>query len=111
MDIKGAYDHVSANYLLKIYQKLKLPKSLCFWIRSFLQDRKVQLRFDRNVQEITDIAIGIPQGSPVSPILFLIYTRFLYFKKFNTSERILNFVNDINLTILFKSIEENCQLL
>ena len=30
MDIKGAYDHVSANHLLKICQKLKLPKSLCF---------------------------------------------------------------------------------
>src|SRR5436190_21175023 len=30
MNIKEAYDHVSANHLLKICQKLKLPKSLCF---------------------------------------------------------------------------------
>src|SRR5436189_3737246 len=30
MNIKEAYDHVSANHLLKIYQKLKLSKSLCF---------------------------------------------------------------------------------
>ena len=41
IDIKEAYDHVSANHLLKICQKLKLPKSLCFWIRSFFQNRKI----------------------------------------------------------------------
>ena len=30
MDIKGAFDHVSANQLLKICQQLELPKSLCY---------------------------------------------------------------------------------
>ena len=30
MNIKEAYDHVSVNYLLKICQKLKLSKLLCF---------------------------------------------------------------------------------
>src|SRR5438034_6051093 len=73
MNIKEAYDHVSANHLLKICQKLKLPKSLCFWIRSFFQNRKVQLKFDENIQEMTDVNIVIPKGSPVSSVLFLIY--------------------------------------
>ena len=30
LDIKGAFDHVSANHLLKICQDLKLSKALCF---------------------------------------------------------------------------------
>src|SRR5947207_15538461 len=30
MNIKEAYDHVSVNYLLKICQKLKLSRLLCF---------------------------------------------------------------------------------
>jgi len=30
MNIKKAYDHVSANHLLKICQKLELSKKLCF---------------------------------------------------------------------------------
>ncbi len=111
MNVKEVFDHVSANHLLKICQKLKLPKSLCFWIRSFLQNRKVQLRFDGNTQEMTDVNIGIPQGSPVSPILFLIYIRFLLSERSNTSERILSFVDDIGLAVSSKSIEENCQLL
>ena len=41
LDIKGAFDHVSANHLLKICQDLKLPKALCFWIKSFFQNKKV----------------------------------------------------------------------
>src|SRR2546427_854203 len=111
MDIKGAYDHISANHLLKICQKLQLPKSLCFWIRSFFQNRKIQLRFDGNIQEMTNVNIGIPQGSLISPILFLIYIRFLLSKRSNTSERILSYVDDVGLAISSKSIEENCQLL
>src|SRR5947199_10492845 len=107
MDIKGAFDHVSANQMLKICQKLQLPKSLYYWIRSFLQNRKVQLKFDGNSQEMTNIEIGIPQGSPISPILFLIYIRFLFTERVNTSERILSYLDDIGLVISSKSIEEN----
>ena len=59
MDIKGAFDHVSANQILKICQKLQLPKSLCYWIRSFLQNRRIQLKFDENNQEMMNIEVGI----------------------------------------------------
>ena len=108
MDIKGAFDHVSANQMLKICQKLQLPKSLYYWIKSFLQDRKVQLKFDGNNQKMTNIEIGIPQGSSISPILFLIYIKYLFTKRSNTSERILSYLDDIGLVVSLKSIEENC---
>ena len=83
MDIKKAFDHISGNQILKICQKLQLSKSLYYWIKSFLQDRKVQLKFDGNSQKMINIKIGIPQGSLVSSILFLIYIRFLFTKKSN----------------------------
>ena len=111
MDIKGAFNHVSANQMLRICQKLQLPKSLCYWVKSFLQDRKVQLKFDGNNQKMTNIEIGIPQESPISPILFLIYIRYLFTKRSNTSERILSYLNNIELVVSLKFIEENCQLL
>ena len=98
--------------MLKICQKLQLPKSLCYWIRSFLQNRKIQLKFNGNSQKMINIDIGIPQGSPISPILFLIYIRFLFTeRKASTNERIISYLNDIELVASLKSIEENCQLL
>src|SRR5437762_5113360 len=60
---------------------------------------------------MTDVNIDISQGSSVSPVLFLIYIRFLLSERSNTSERILSYVDDVNLAVSSKSIEENCQLL
>ena len=60
---------------------------------------------------MTDVNIDIPQDSLVSSILFLIYIRFLLFERSNTSERVLSYVNDVDLVVSSKSIEENCQLL
>ena len=48
INIKRAFNHISANQILKICQKLQLSKSLCYWIKFFLQDRKIQLKFDEN---------------------------------------------------------------
>src|SRR5947207_13949168 len=60
---------------------------------------------------MTDVNIDISQDSSVSPVLFLIYIRFLLSERSNTSERILSYVDDVGLAVSSKSIEENCQLL
>jgi hypothetical protein len=39
MDIKGAFDHVSLDQLLRICQELRLSFNLCKWINSFMIDR------------------------------------------------------------------------
>ena len=56
---------------------------------------------------MTDIEIRIPQKFPVLLILFLIYIRFLFTKKSNTSERILSYLNNIELVVSLKFIEKN----
>src|SRR5204863_7411578 len=78
MNVKNAFNHVSANQLLKICQNLGLSKLLCSWIECFINNRYLQLVFDENKQEKTSIRIGIPQDSLVSLILFLIYIRNIF---------------------------------
>ena len=61
---------------------------------------------------MTNIEVGILQKSLISPILFLIYIKFLFMKrKSSINKRILSYWNDIGLVASLKSIEENCQLL
>ena len=55
IDVKRAFNHVSANQLIKIYIDLDLPKSLYSWINSFLVDRKIQWAFDNGISIKTDI--------------------------------------------------------
>ena len=76
-----------------------------------MQKRKMQLRFDENTQEMLNVNVGISQSSSVSSILFLIYTRFSLSERMNAGERILSYVDNIDLVVSFKSVEKNCQLL
>ena len=119
LDVKGAFDHVSINQLLRICNRLGLPRSLIKWIYSFLSNRKVLLAFDGETSEIMPINIGIPQGSPISPILFAIYVRFLYDfseesgdkKSTLESAGYLSYVDDNSITISSDSHKKNCRIL
>ena len=43
------------------------------WIKSFISDRRAAIRLDDNTSQPRSIASGIPQGSPISPVLSVIY--------------------------------------
>ncbi len=112
MNIKDAFDHVSSTKLLKICQDLKLPKNLILWINCFLNDRSINLSFDGESEGKKTIRIEIPQGSPISPILFLIYIKFLFEKDENLNEvRTPSYIDDIGLVVSSKTVQENCQKL
>ena len=111
LDIKGAFDHVSKNQLLKICLDLGLPISLLKWIHSFLSNREMALAFDRETSQVLPIEVGIPQGSPISPILFLIYTRVLFDSNKEPEARYLSYIDDNSITISSKSHELNCRKL
>ena len=73
IDVKEAFDHVSRSQLLKHMIELGIDGDLVAWTRSFLTDRKIQIIIDGHENKEREIETGIPQGSPASPILFLIY--------------------------------------
>jgi hypothetical protein len=100
LDIKGAYDHVNKSQLLDTCSQY-LPSIYCQWISSFLSNRRHKLAFDGEIMnEFVNIDIRIPQGSPVSPILFLIYISQL-FKQNNKFKGclLLSYLDDIALAV------------
>ncbi len=44
-----------------------------YWITSFLSNRKQQVSVNGALSDITDVTCGVPQGSVLGPILFLLY--------------------------------------
>ena len=87
---------------------LLLPTSLILWVSSFLDDRVLRLAFDNSIEAFRSILTGIPQGSPISPILFLIYIRDL-FKSANIKFR--SYLDNISLTTASKSLKKNIKTL
>ena len=113
LDVKDTFDHISIHQLLIIMEELQLPKEIQNWTKSFLQKRKAGLAFDEERQEIQDIEIEIPQGSSISPILFLIYIRFLFSKikaKFTQVQK-PSYIDDVTIYVSEKSAKENSEVL
>ena len=48
------------------------------WIKSYLLNRKQRVDLDNNFSEDCDVKYGVPQGSCLGPILFLLYVSQLY---------------------------------
>jgi Reverse transcriptase (RNA-dependent DNA polymerase) len=73
-DIQGFFDNINHGRLLHCFRLLGFAEAICKWLSSFLANRSVQLRLNGAVSDPIDILVGAPQGSPISPILSVIYT-------------------------------------
>ncbi|MBD0342806.1 MAG: reverse transcriptase family protein, partial [Microcoleus sp. Co-bin12] len=112
MNIKGAFDYVAINQLLNIMNQLKLPNQIVNWVEKFMTNRSIELKFDGKKSSNRQIRTGIPQGSPISPILFLIYIRFLFPKlRIDGLINSSSFCDDIQISTSSKSIATNCRIL
>ena len=73
LDVEKAFDNVWHNGLRhKIYQ-LDLPTKLCRWLSDFLVGRVIQVKIEGFLSPKVYPKAGVPQGSNLSPLLFLIY--------------------------------------
>ena len=115
LDVKGAFNHVSTDRLIAILHRLKMSNQLIRWVKSFMIDRKIELAFDGKKQAARAIRTGIPQGSPISSILFSIYIRFLFSEIKNDTKyaniKMSSFIDDVVIEVESKSAEQNCKLL
>src|SRR6202049_3495906 len=73
MDVSGAFDNVSKDCLLHTLRQLGYPIPIQHWVDHFLLKRTTALAFDGRKEDLSPVLTGIPQGSPASPILFLLY--------------------------------------
>lgn len=85
-DIKGAFDTVTEGRLTKRLWEQQIPLPLIRWVASFLTNRKAAIRLDGYTVIQEEVKIGVPQGSPVAPILFMLFTALL-FKLFSDDKK------------------------
>jgi hypothetical protein len=96
LDIKNAYPTVRATPFAKICIRIKLPTELIKWFISFMSDRTIRFAFDGEISAIIGVNDGILQGSPVSPIMFLIFIQHVIEALEHRNEIItLNYVDDL----------------
>ena len=73
LDVKKAFDNAWHNGLRYKNYQLDLPMKLCRWLSDFLVGRAIQVKIEGFLSPKVYQKAGVPQGSILSPILFLIY--------------------------------------
>lgn len=94
LDVEKAFDSVWQDGLRSKMADLPLPSKIIRLLSSFLQDRTIAVRVGKTVSSEVHLQAGTPQGSVLSPILFLIFVHDLPFNDSDTIQ-ISQFADDL----------------
>ena len=80
LDIKAGFNNVNATKLGALLLYKNIPSYMVDLVSSFLTGRKCTLVFQGAPNIPSLVSVGTPQGSPLSPLLSLIYVAPLHFR-------------------------------
>ena len=73
VDLSAAFDLVSPDILIQKLRIYGLKEDILSWISSYLTDRSQTVWIDHVYSELLPNDLGVPQGSNLGPLLFLIF--------------------------------------
>ena len=73
IDLRKAFDTVNHNILLKKLEHYGIRDDAYKWFESYLSNRRQYVFLNGESSEIRNTTCGVPQGSCLGPLLFLIY--------------------------------------
>ena len=73
LDLKKAFDTVKHEVLLRKLDHIGVRGVAKDWFKSYLSDRCQFVQLSNNQSEFDKVCCGVPQGSILGPLLFLIY--------------------------------------
>ena len=105
-DFSKAFDVVSHDLMIVKLGLIGIKGCLLQWIASFLKDRKMRVSIKGHVSQPRDVLSGVPQGSVLGPLLFLIYINNIA-AQLTCSYKI--FADDLKIyTCVHQKFHDNC---
>ena len=104
VDLQKAFDTVDHEILLSKLNHYGICGVSNDWFRSYLSDRQQYVSISGYDSGLTKLNCGVPQGSVLGPLLFLLYINDL--NQVIKFCKVHHFVDDTNLLYLGKSIKK-----
>ena len=73
IDLQKAFDTINHDILISKMKHLGFSKEATLWFKSYLSNRKFKVHINKTFSESGNLLCGVPQGSTVGPLLFLLY--------------------------------------
>ena len=73
IDLQKAFDTINHKILLYKLLPIGFSKNTISWYESYLAERHFTVEVANRVSKFSKISCGVPQGSILGPLLFLIY--------------------------------------
>jgi len=105
LDIKAGFDNVNASTLRARLLASQVPTYMVDWVSSFLSERTCTLVFHGAPNHSSPVSVGTPQGSPISPLLFLLYLASLH--RLIPKGLMVSYVDDFSITVASSSYRAN----
>ena len=103
IDFKKAFDTVDFGILLDRLSKLGIRNKCLSWFESYLRGRSVKVVINNEVSQAYPLNCGVPQGSVLGPLLFLIYVDSM---RFFVPGYLTSFADDTAITVIAKSLPD-----
>ena len=73
IDLQKAFDTINHDILISKMKHLGFSKEATLWFKSYLSNRKFKVHINKTFSESGNLLCGVPQGSILGPLLFLLY--------------------------------------
>lgn len=111
-DVKGAYNGVYKERLLQRLTARGIPESLTRWIGAFCSNRTASIVVNGQASKKEGLPqAGLPQGSPLSPILFLFFNADLVQQRIDQNGGAIAFIDDYTVWVTGPTAQANSERL
>ncbi len=104
LDFQKAFDSVCHKKLLQKLEGYGICGFLLKWICAFLSNRKQRVVINDVCSEVCDVISGVPQGSVLCPLLFLLYVNDIV-DCASDGVKIKLFADDVKLYVIYQKNE------
>ena len=99
MDLSKAFDSLDHQILINKLKKCGFQNAELNWFRNYLTNRLQYITYNNKSSSYKKITTGVPQGSILGPLLFLIYVNDL---PLHTELNIIQYADDTSILIPYR---------